>query len=102
MHVILEVCKTDGIHPETTPAFHLAAEAHFDACHSGGHKTDGIHPETTPAFHLVAEAHCVACHSGGHKTDGIHTYEHLIHRYTKLTLFLYRPLKKQFIFYFES
>ena len=36
------------------------------------------------------------------KTDGIHTYEHLIHRYTKLTLFLYRPLKKQFIFYFES
>ena len=73
MHVILEVCKTDG-----------------------------IHPETTPAFHLVAEAHCVACHSGGHKTDGIHTYEHLIHRYTKLTLFLYRPLKKQFIFYFES
>ena len=36
------------------------------------------------------------------KADGIHTYEHLIHRYTKMTLFLYRPLKKQFIFYFES
>ncbi|WP_294985286.1 hypothetical protein [uncultured Fibrobacter sp.] len=36
LHVILEVCKTDGIHPETTPAFHLVTEAHCVACHSGG------------------------------------------------------------------